>query len=139
MSEARYRGIRFLPPQGGGDQPGLRVDGGGDLEMVEDEAAIRQAILLLIATRPGERVMRPAYGCDLQRLMFSPNDGTTAGLAVHYVRRALETWEPRIEVVSVDAAPDDADGVLTITLDYRVRATQRRDRLAVRLDLGSAS
>jgi len=46
----------------------------------------------------GERVLRPEYGCDLHRLVFSPNDATTAGLAVHYVRAALLRWEPRIEI-----------------------------------------
>ena len=44
--------------------------------------------------------MRPDYGCELHRLVFSPNDDTTAGLAIHYVRRALERWEPRVEVLS---------------------------------------
>ena len=41
--------------------------------------------------------MRPGYGCHLFRLAFAPNDDTTAGLAIHYVRQALERWEPRIE------------------------------------------
>jgi hypothetical protein len=107
VSAVRYRGIRFITSAGEGEGSGLRVDAKGDLETVEDDSAVRQAILLLIATRPGERVMRPAYGCDLQRLVFSPNDDTTAGLA--------------------------------ITLDYRVRATQRRDLLVVRFSLGTAS
>ena len=49
--------------------------------MVQYNDSIRQAILLLFSTRPGERVMRPDYGCDIHRLVFSPNDDTTAGLA----------------------------------------------------------
>jgi hypothetical protein len=57
-------------------------------EMVAEQAAVRQSILLLLTTVPGERVMRPDYGCDLQKLVFSPNDATTHGLAIHYVRRA---------------------------------------------------
>ena len=75
----------------------------GSIAMVEEDDAIRQALLLLISTRPGERVMRPAYGCDLERLIFSPNDDTTAGLAMHYVRQAVERWEPRVEILGVDA------------------------------------
>ena len=53
----------------------------GRLAMVEGNAAVRQAIQMLLSTAPGERVMRPGYGCDLQRLVFAPNDDTTAGLA----------------------------------------------------------
>jgi len=135
MNGVRYRGVRFLPAAGDPGEPGLRLDGAGYLEMVEDDAAVRQAILLLIATRPGERVMRPAYGCDLQQLVFSPNDDTTAGLAVHYVRRAVERWEPRVQIVALDAVPDGSNE-LKITLEYRFRATQRRDQVVVRFSLG---
>jgi uncharacterized protein len=130
---AIYRCIRFAL-DGDPFEQGLRLIR-GDLELVEDEAALRQAILLLISTRPGERVMRPGYGCDLHRLVFSPNDDTTAGLAVHYVRRALQTWEPRIEILALDAVRDASASVLDINLAYRARATQRRDNVQIRFSL----
>jgi len=104
--------------------------------MVSDRASIRQAILLLLSTRPGERVMRPTYGCDLSRLVFQPNDATTAGLAVHYVRQALLRFEPRIEIVSLDAQEDPGDpGRLLIRLDYRRKATRELDRLTYAVHL----
>ena len=104
--------------------------------MVEDEDAVRQAILLLLSTSPGERVMRPEYGCDLHRLIFSPNDDTTAGLAIHYVRRALERWEPRIDILRLDATRcAENPGVLEIVLEYRVRATWQIENLVFHLDL----
>ncbi len=135
---ARYRAFRFELPEPGAPErpPGLRLRPTGGIEMVEEDASVRQAILLLISTRPGERIMRPSYGCDLARLVFSPNDDTTAGLAVHYVRRALETWEPRIDVLVLDATRDPDDpGRLDIALEYRVRATQRRGRAMLRFPL----
>ena len=101
---------------------------------------MRQAVLLLLSTVPGERVMRPEYGCELHRLVFAPNDDTTAGLAIHYVRRALARWEPRIDVLLVDAqrGADDA-ARLDISLEYRVRATQRTGRLSLGLDLSGGA
>jgi phage baseplate assembly protein W len=94
--------------------------------MVDDHDSVRQAILLLLSTIPGERVMRPDYGCQLHRLVFSPNDETTAGLAIHYVRQALDRWEPRIDVLRLDAErnPEDPEQLI-ISLEYRVRATQQ--------------
>ena len=82
--------------------------------------------------------MRPHYGCNLQRLVFSPNDDTTAGLAIHYVRQALERWEPRAEVIRLDARRSDDDaspGLLEIHLEYRVPATQHNELLAYHFDL----
>jgi hypothetical protein len=96
--------------------------------MVDDSDSVRQAILLLLSTIPGERVMRPDYGCQLHRLVFSPNDETTAGLAIHYVRQALDRWEPRIDVLRLDAERNTEDPEqLIISLEYRVRATQQTD------------
>jgi len=134
----QYRAFRFLYP--GLDVPsaaaGLRFNARGSLDMVDGEASVRQAILLLLSTRPGERVMRPHYGCDLHRLLFQPNDETTAGLAVHYVRQALDRWEPRIDVLRLDAGPDPvAPQRLMIILEYRVRATQQSDQMTFAIDL----
>jgi phage baseplate assembly protein W len=104
--------------------------------MVEEEDSVRQAIHLLLATVPGERVMRQEYGCDLHRLVFSPNDDTTAGLAKHYEERALARWEPRIQILRLDALRVEEDsGRLDIHLEYRVRATQRTERLTFPLSL----
>ena len=147
MSAPRWRGVRFLIP--GFDVPehlegvitaeapaGIRLTPRGNAEMAVDRAAVRQAVLLLLCTRPGERVMRPTYGCDLYKLIFWPNDGTTAGLAIHYVRQAVERWEPRVDQLRVDAARNPYDPArLEITLEYRVRATGDVDRLAVQVDL----
>lgn len=135
---ARYRAWRFLHPDL--DVPegaaGLRLAATGGIEMVEEEAAVRQAILLLLSTIPGERVMRPDYGCALERLVFQPNDDTTAGLALHYVRQALDRWEPRIDVLRLDAGRDAADPTrLDLLLEYRVRSTQREGRLTVPVHL----
>lgn len=144
QSEHRYRAWRFdypgLGPSSSVDVPeppsGLRLNARGGIAMVEGSDAIRQAILMLLSTVPGERVMRPDYGCNLHWLVFSPNDDSTAGLAIHYVRQALERWEPRVEILTLDAErnPDSAER-LDIYLEYRIRAIQQMDRLTFSLAL----
>lgn len=137
---SRYIALRFVHPDldVAEGAPGLEVAPTGRLAMVAESASVRQAILLLLSTHPGERVMRPEYGCDLRSLVFAPSDDTTAGLAIHYVRRALQRWEPRAEVVSVDAGPDPMDpGRLLITLEYRVRSSPWNERLSVPVRLAA--
>ena len=143
MTLSRDRAWRFEIPQRvalGVSQAwrsaGLQIGPDGRIMMVEGADAIRQAILILVSTIPGERVMRPDYGCHLHRLLFSPNDETTAGLAIHYVRDAIERWEPRVEIVSLDAARDEArPGQLDILLTYVVRATRSGQQLIIPVDL----
>ncbi len=138
MSSPLHRTFTFVHPDlvAGGGSPGLVLGPHGGPSMVEMGDSVRQGIFMLLTTVPGERVMRPEYGCDLNQLVFSPNDETTAGLAIHYVRRALDLFEPRIEVVRLDAAasPDDP-ARLDVTLDYRLRATQEADQLTISLNL----
>jgi hypothetical protein len=123
-------------PDLGDGVAGMTVTARGRLTLVTGAAAIRQALLMVLSTVPGERVMRPDYGCDLGRLVFWPNDATTAGLAILSVRRAVERYEPRVEVLAVDADADpDRPGLLVVVLTYRIRATGQRDELALAVDL----
>lgn len=130
-----------LPAEGLGSEPmggvpGLSLNSRGGIAMVAGGRAIRQSILLLLATRPGERVMRPEYGCCLHRLVFAPNDAGTAGLAMHYIRQAVERWQPRVIIERLEAGADlhgaTREGVLDILLHYRVRETGWEEQL----DLG---
>lgn len=140
MSAPRYTSIAFIHPDfdAAAGVPGLRITPAGRLATVTDAASIRQALLLLLSTRPGERVNRPTYGCHLFRLAFAPADDTTAGLAIHYVARAVEQWERRITVLSLDASrsPEDPE-VLEVRLKYRVRTTQLEDEIAIALPVES--
>jgi uncharacterized protein len=138
MNKSTYRSWRFQHPDfdAGSSPPGLQVSPTGGIATVEGRAAVRQAILLLLSTAPGERVMRPEYGCSLNRLVFSPNDQTTAGLAIHYVQQAITRWEPRVEILTLDAGSCAADaGMLLIKLHYRVKAVQFDDEMEFALNL----
>lgn len=137
--QALYQTLKFVHPDLDSwdteRSAGLQV-ADGRLEMVSGADAVRQSILLLLSTRPGERVMRPEYGCDLYRLAFAPNNEMTAGLAIHFVRQAVERWEPRAEITHLDAGSDPkAPQQLNIHLEYRLRVTQQVDQLFFSIDL----
>jgi Bacteriophage baseplate protein W len=138
MPAPRYRAWRFLCPDldAPEEAAGLCVGPTGAIEMVDEQASVRQGILLLLSTVPGERVMRPTYGCDLHKLVFAPNDDTTAGLAIHYVRQAIERWEPRIQMTDLDAgANPESPSQLDIVLEYRLLTSLGTERLAFSVDL----
>jgi hypothetical protein len=137
MSTVRYRGWRFLVPglDAADEFAGLGVTTRGSIDMAADDEAVRQAILLLLSTAPGERVMRPDYGCELHRLVFSPNDDTTAGLAIYYARRARALGAAhRHYALDAGRSPEEPQQ-LDVLLEYRVRATQRSDTLAFSFNL----
>jgi Bacteriophage baseplate protein W len=90
--------------------------------LIEDDAAIRQSIFIIIHTVPGERVMRPEFGCEIHSLIFWPANYQTAALAERYVREALERWEPRIILRELEVTPGGgAYGELFIRLVYEIK------------------
>ncbi|MDP9241052.1 MAG: GPW/gp25 family protein [Actinomycetota bacterium] len=102
----------------------LRADATGSIALVGADTEIEEAIRLILATAPGERVMRPEFGCGMHDHVFDSMDATTAGQVAYAVQTALEQWEPRIDVSAVDVSYA-AESTATIYIDirYTVRAT----------------
>ena len=107
-----------------------RIDAQGGLSLTNEFNELDQAIRIILSTSPGQRVMRPTFGCRLHELVFAPNDSQTAARARRYVEEALGMWEPRIRVVTIEVGPDpDAANRLLIEIEYQVKATHDRRSL----------
>jgi uncharacterized protein len=96
----------------------------GDIAFAAYEEDIRQAILLILRTALGERVMRPDFGAGLETLVFESVNTTTMALVKHRVEQALVAWEPRIDVNDVQVTTNQSTrNFLRISIGYTVRAT----------------
>jgi uncharacterized protein len=106
----------------------LVVRRNGGIKAVEDEACVVfQAIRMILGTAPGERVMRPAFGCEIHDFVFALNSAGTTSRIETLVRQALIQWEPRIDVLRVTAAGDQDDStIIRIEVEFVVRATNSR-------------
>lgn len=100
------------------------IDKRGSVGLISGEQAIEQSMRFIIGTAPGERVMRPDFGCRIHELVFAPNTPHTCSMAAHYVQEALIKWEPRIELEKVDANTDvHNDACVVVSVEYKVRQT----------------
>jgi uncharacterized protein len=100
----------------------LQVDATSGIALASQVRDIEQAIELILRTAPGERPMRPDFGCRIQDHLFSPANAATAAAIAHDVRSALELWEPRIDVESVRVGFDHVEkGTFYVDIGYRVR------------------
>jgi len=100
------------------------------IEMVTDEEDIQQSLNLLLSTTPGERIMKPEYGCDLQSMVFAQLDSHTEQEIISMITDAILMFEPRItlEEVEVDSS-DMLDGKLFIKIDYTIRKINIRTNI----------
>jgi phage baseplate assembly protein W len=109
-------------------QPCVAPD--GKIALAQYEEDVREAILIILGTNLGERVMRPTFGAGLNQFVFEPLNATTINLVQTRVQEALIAWEPRINVIDVTAsAGGDEANQLLISLTYQIRATNTQFNL----------
>lgn len=98
--------------------------------MTSDVEDINNSLMILLSTRPGERVMFPNYGCDLQEMLFKPLDLTLITQMKGIVERAILYHEPRINILSIEInAQDEIEGEILIEINYEVRNTNTRSNM----------
>ncbi len=98
--------------------------------MVSEEKDISESLMILLSTRPGERVMNPLYGCNLDDLLFESLNLTLKTYVADLIETAILYFEPRIDLEKVEINENnDLEGELLIELKYVVRSTNTRRNL----------
>lgn len=106
------------------------VDVSGGIALVTHEREIEQAIRIILTTYPGERPMRPLFGCPLRDFVFRPADVSTAAELALVVERAVTMWEPRVDVISVPVTLDRlVRNRLNLEVVYQIKRTNDRRNL----------
>jgi phage baseplate assembly protein W len=107
------------------------------VKMVSYEQDIQESLHILLSTKPGERVMQPAFGCELKTMIFEIITESLITRIKDAVERAILFFEPRITLesveVQVDTDPSEEqsiyDGVLYIYIEYTIRKTNTRSNM----------
>ena len=94
-----------------------------DLVVSRDASAIKQAIVNLLLTNKGERLMNPDYGSDIRSYLFEPLDYGTANQIKRNILFTIDKWEPRISVLNINAIPNYADNGFDVEMTYEIRGT----------------
>jgi phage baseplate assembly protein W len=100
------------------------------VEMVTEKEDICQSLFLLFSTSPGERLMKPEYGCDLHAVIFDNFDASTKSRLVDMITTSIVRFEPRIFLESINIWQQDPDeGRINIDIEFTIRITNTRDNI----------
>jgi len=125
------------PPQLVGFPFPLLPDDAGELHFPSPEVSVRQGIRAVLATRPGERIMRPDFGAGLAALLHEPNSPATRRRIRDEVTVALARWEPRIAVDRVEVTEvAGASNEVRVEIVYRLRRTGALSQIGLTMELG---
>lgn len=116
------------------------VDADGRYAHAADDRSIRQVMLNILLTRPGERLMRPEFGAGLPDFVHEPNNETTRRLMADVARKSIEQWEPRVVLESVSADADSRDPArVHLTVRYRLRHAVAPNEFSLSLSLAGGT
>lgn len=102
----------------------LQINARGGLALARGVDDINQSIRIILETMPGERVMRPEFGCRAKELLFAPRNAETRNQLVYFVEEALAQWEPRIRLQGVEVLENaENDGSWVVEIRYEVKDT----------------
>jgi len=108
--------------------------------MKSDAEDVREALWILLSTKPGERIMHPAYGCGLHQMIFESINESTVTEIKDLVERAVLFYEPRVTLQNVSVDTTEANqGLLRITLDYVISTTNNRSNMVYPFYIGEGS
>lgn len=93
-----------------------RVNKGWSFPVSFDADLIKASIASVLSIRPGERVMLGDYGSNLHEMPFEPNDAFLHEALMTSVRDAIERWEPRVAIVSLQVIPIEDEAHILLTL-----------------------
>lgn len=122
MSKSKVVGSGFSFPLG--------LDSSGSTAITSDDENIRQSMMLILGTAPGERLMRPKFGCAIHDILFEPNTAVTASKIEYEVKKSLQEFEPRVGDIEVHAMPDDSEASrMNVNISYTIRKTNTKANL----------
>ena len=110
----------------------------GHLSYPDLAASVRQSIRIILSTRPGERLMRPAFGGGLENLLHEQNTLTTRRRIRDLINESLERWEKRIVLDRVDVWEiEDHPTSVRVEIAYRLRRLNQPQQLGITMDMQS--
>src|SRR6185369_7472642 len=101
----------------------------GTVEMLSNEADIKNSLQVLLLTRVGERIMQPSYGCNMDVLLFEAINESLITFIKDLVFTAIYYYEPRINPEDVSVVATEDEGLVLVNVEYTIRTTNSRHNL----------
>lgn len=118
--------------------PTFSLDDG--VRMVSGAEDVRQSLLILFRTLPGERIMRMSYGCDLNQFMFCNISSALMAEIEAQIGDSILACEPRAEVIDINMSQDSLSlSTLQIEVTYRLRGSEISQRIEGKIDIGNGN
>ena len=91
-----------------------------DLIAIKDANAIARSVKNIVFTLPGEKFFNPTFGSRISRTLFENIDDITASVIVDEIKESIRNFEPRVELLDVQAFPNFDNNQFDVTIIYEI-------------------
>ena len=91
-----------------------------DLVSLTDTSAIARSIRNIVFTSPGEKFFNPDFGSRISESLFENIDDITAAVIIDEIRESIDNYEPRVDLLDVQAFPDYDNNSFDVTIIYEI-------------------
>ena len=91
-----------------------------DLIAIKNENAIARSVKNIVFTLPGEKFFNPNFGSKISKVLFENIDDITASVIVDEIKESIRNYEPRVELLDVEAFPNFDNNQFDVTIVYEI-------------------
>ena len=91
-----------------------------DLIAIKNENAIARSVKNIVFTLPGEKFFNPTFGSRISKTLFENIDDITASVIVDEIKESIRNFEPRVELLDVEAFPNFDNNQFDVIITYEI-------------------
>ena len=91
-----------------------------DLIALKNANAIARSVRNIVMTIPGEKPFDPYFGSNVRNILFENLDNLSANLLIQEIKLSIQNYEPRVDLVAVEAMPDYDSNSYDVTIVYEI-------------------
>ena len=91
-----------------------------DLIAIKNENAIARSVKNIVFTLPGEKYFNPNFGSQISKVLFENIDDITASVIVDEIKESIRNFEPRVELLDVQAFPNFDNNQFDVSITYEI-------------------
>ena len=91
-----------------------------DLIGLKNENAIARSVRNIVFTLPGEKFFDEEFGSRISASLFENIDDISAGIIVDEITQSINEWEPRVNLLDVNAFPDFDNNSFDVVIIYDI-------------------
>lgn len=112
---------------------GINAQNSNDILVDTDSDAIRNSLYNIFTTKPGQKLLTPSFGSNLEQYLFESVNEINAKIIGNNILKVISTFEPRIDIIKIQVTPVSDELTYYVTFAYKLLNTGSNQSFQIKL------